>query len=66
MPTRFTTELRTAKRAIIAHGLAEHAGNRTQTARALGLTRSYLCRLIRELGLPRNPPAGPRRTDVTA
>jgi hypothetical protein len=35
-------------------------GNRTHTARALGLQRTYLLRLIRELGVAAPPPP-PRR-----
>ena len=37
-------------------------GNRTHTARALGLQRTYLLRLIRELGVAAPPPQPrPRR-----
>jgi len=39
-------------------------GNRTHTARALGLQRTYLLRLIRELGVAAPPPP-PRRRAAT-
>ena len=37
------------KRQLIATTLRDHAGNRTHAARALGLPRTYLVRLIRAL-----------------
>jgi DNA-binding NtrC family response regulator len=43
------------KRGLIASTLRRTAGNRTRAARILGLQRTYLARLIRDLGL-----AGPR------
>lgn len=36
------------KRRFLQHSLDAHGGNRTYTARALGLQRSYLIRLIRQ------------------
>ena len=39
------------KRGLIERALAEARGNRTRAARALGLQRTYLLRLIRELGV---------------
>ena len=39
------------KRQLIETTLREHAGNRTHAARALGLPRTYLVRLIRHLGV---------------
>jgi DNA-binding NtrC family response regulator len=39
------------KRGLIASALRRTGGNRTQAARALGLQRTYLARLIRDLGL---------------
>jgi transcriptional regulator with PAS, ATPase and Fis domain len=45
----FGEELRQAKRAILRHYLDAHQENRTRAARALGIERTYLCRLIREL-----------------
>ncbi len=40
-----------AKVKILREALRKHHGNRTHTARALGLQRSYLIRLIRRLGV---------------
>ncbi len=42
------------KRQFLTHMLAAHGGNRTATARTLGLQRSYLIRLIRQYGLGRS------------
>ena len=39
------------KREFLSRMLAAHGGNRTWTARAIGLQRTYLLRLIREFGL---------------
>ena len=50
------------KREWLAEALVAHGGNRTQTARALGLQRTFLLRLIRELGLAERVPA-PCRTN---
>ncbi len=45
------------KRGLIASTLRRTSGNRTQAARLLGLQRTYLARLIRDLGLgPAAPP----------
>jgi DNA-binding NtrC family response regulator len=48
------------KRRLIEATLHEMRGNRTHTARALGLQRTYLLRLIRDLGVaaPPAPPPG--------
>jgi DNA-binding NtrC family response regulator len=51
------------KRRLIEATLFQLGGNRTRTARALGLQRTYLLRLIREFGVNvphREPP--PRRS----
>jgi DNA-binding NtrC family response regulator len=48
------------KRELLAKALTAQGGNRTRTARALGLQRTYLLRLIREYGLAELIPA-PRR-----
>jgi DNA-binding NtrC family response regulator len=48
------------KRRLIEATLARAHGNRTHAARALGLQRTYLLRLIRELGVTAPPPP-PRR-----
>jgi len=51
------------KRRLIEATLEQMRGNRTHTARVLGLQRTYLLRLIRELGVAAPPPS-PRRRDV--
>jgi DNA-binding NtrC family response regulator len=55
------------KRRLIEATLFQLGGNRTRTARALGLQRTYLLRLIREFGVNvphREPP--PRRVAPAA
>src|SRR5437660_9853009 len=49
------------KRRLIETTLHETRGNRTHAARALGLQRTYLLRLIRDLGVAAPPPAAPGR-----
>jgi DNA-binding NtrC family response regulator len=49
------------KRRLIEATLHQMSGNRTHTARALGLQRTYLLRLIRELGVSAPPPPMRRR-----
>jgi DNA-binding NtrC family response regulator len=49
------------KRRSIETTLREARGNRTHAARALGLQRTYLLRLIRELGVVAPPPPGRQR-----
>ena len=44
------------KRRLIEASLHRTHGNRTHAARALGLQRTYLLRLIRELGVVAPPP----------
>ncbi len=53
------------KRRLIEATLTQAGGNRTRAARALGLQRTYLLRLIREFEV-RVPPAAmaPRRGDT--
>jgi DNA-binding NtrC family response regulator len=48
------------KRRLIEHALRAAAGNRTHAARVLGLQRTYLLRLIRDLRVAAPPPP-PRR-----
>lgn len=48
------------KRRLIEATLHQVQGNRTHAARALGLQRTYLLRLIRDLGVAAPPPP-PRR-----
>ncbi|PYN39577.1 MAG: hypothetical protein DMD98_00070 [Candidatus Rokuibacteriota bacterium] len=49
------------KRRLIEATLHQVSGNRTHAARALGLQRTYLLRLIRELGVVAPPPPARRR-----
>jgi DNA-binding NtrC family response regulator len=49
------------KRRLIEATLHQVKGNRTHAARALGLQRTYLLRLIRELAVPAPPPPERRR-----
>ncbi len=49
------------KRRLIETTLRQAQGNRTHAARALGLQRTYLLRLIRDLGVTAPPPPPLRR-----
>ncbi|MGH7375104.1 MAG: helix-turn-helix domain-containing protein [Candidatus Rokuibacteriota bacterium] len=55
------------KRRLIEATLTQSGGNRTRAARALGLQRTYLLRLMREFEI-RVPPAPlpPRRGEASA
>ena len=48
---RFHQEVEAAKIRILREWLRRHHGNRTHTALALGVQRTYLLRLIRKLRL---------------
>ena len=50
--------VRRFKRALVERALAQSHGNRTHAARALGLQRTYLLRLIHDLDV-QAPPARP-------
>src|SRR5256712_9625419 len=50
------------KRRLIEATLRQVSGNRTHAARVLGLQRTYLLRLIRELGVAAPPPPARRRS----
>jgi DNA-binding NtrC family response regulator len=50
------------KRRLIEATLLQAQGNRTHAARALGLQRTYLLRLIRDLGVAAPPPPPRSRT----
>ena len=52
------------KRRLIEATLAQAGGNRTRAARALGLQRTYLLRLMREFQIHSPPSAPPRRSDA--
>ncbi len=54
----FHAALEDYKRGLIASALRRSAGNRTQAARMLGLQRTYLSRLVRDLGLAGPASAG--------
>jgi regulatory Fis family protein len=49
------------KRRLIEATLTQLGGNRTRAARALGLQRTYLLRLMREFEVRIPPPPGPWR-----
>ena len=49
------------KRRLIEATLTQSGGNRTHAARALGLQRTYLLRLMREFQVHIPPPPGPWR-----
>jgi len=49
------------KKRLIETTLYQVKGNRTHAARALGLQRTYLLRLIRELAISAPPPPARRR-----
>jgi DNA-binding NtrC family response regulator len=53
------------KRRLIEATLHQARGNRTHAARALGLQRTYLLRLIRELNVAAPPPPVRRRSVAT-
>ena len=60
----FSDAVRAFKRQLLEAQLQQSAGNRTQAARALGLQRTYLLRLIRDLGVTVPPRLGrPRVTE---
>ena len=48
--TSYRTAVIAFKRDLVEQTLAAHGGNRTHAARALGVPRTYLLRLIRRLG----------------
>ena len=57
-PVGFHGAVSEFKRRLIEATLCQWGGNRTRTARALGLQRTYLLRLMREFGV-NVPHAGP-------
>jgi DNA-binding NtrC family response regulator len=54
-------EVEDFKRDLIARTIIAHGGNRTHAAKALGLQRTYLLRLIREFSLNVPPPTRAHR-----
>ena len=51
-PATWHVAIAAFKRALIERALADAGGNRTRAARSLGLQRTYLLRLMREMGVP--------------
>ena len=60
-PVTWHAAIAVFKRALIERALADAGGNRTRAARSLGLQRTYLLRLMREMGVPTAPPMPARR-----
>ena len=56
-PLGFRGAVEEFKRRLIEAALRQSGGNRTRAARCLGLQRTYLLRLIRDLGVSAPPPA---------
>ena len=55
MPVTYRALVHAFKAAVVRHMLAAHRGNRTQTARALGMQRENLMRLIKRYGIGKEP-----------
>ncbi|MBI2154835.1 MAG: hypothetical protein HYU24_14210 [Candidatus Rokubacteria bacterium] len=55
-PLGFRGAVEEFKRRLIETALRQAGGNRTRAARGLGLQRTYLLRLIRDLGVAAPPP----------
>lgn len=60
-PNGFHGAVSEFKRRLIEATLTQSGGNRTHAARALGLQRTYLLRLMREFEVHIPPPPGPWR-----
>jgi len=60
-PNGFHGAVSEFKRRLIEATLTQAGGNRTRAARALGLQRTYLLRLMREFEVRIPPPPGPWR-----
>ena len=60
-PVGFHGAVSDFKRRLIEATLSQAGGNRTHAARALGLQRTYLLRLMREFEVHIPPPPGPWR-----
>jgi DNA-binding NtrC family response regulator len=60
-PNGFHGAVSEFKRRLIEATLTQTGGNRTRAARALGLQRTYLLRLMREFEVHIPPPPGPWR-----
>lgn len=68
-PLGFRGAVEEFKRRLIETALRQAGGNRTHAARGLGLQRTYLLRLIRDLAVSAPPPPNgsrpPRRKALT-
>ena len=66
----FSAAVRQFKRQLLASALDRAKGNRTHAAQALGLPRTYLLRLLRDLAVDAAPspfsPDGRRRARAAA
>lgn len=61
----YRDQVRAYKRSLVEHAIARAGGNHAQAAKALGVGRTYLVRLMHDLGLPVRAPAKPgQRTRV--
>src|SRR6202521_3281066 len=65
-PNGFHGAVSEFKRRLIEATLTQSGGNRTRAARALGLQRTYLLRLMREFEVRIPPPPGPWRRSPDA
>ena len=59
---RYHETVRQFKRRLLAHTLLAYGGNRTHSARALGLQRTYFVRLLRQLKVDAPRPGSRRRS----
>jgi hypothetical protein len=59
-PATWHAAIAAFKRALIERAIAAAGGNRTRAARSLSLQRTYLLRLMREMGVPASMPAPAR------
>ncbi|MBK7875679.1 MAG: sigma-54-dependent Fis family transcriptional regulator [Planctomycetes bacterium] len=50
-PTSFHGQVEAFRKQVLKEALARHGGNQTRAAEALGLQRTYLARLIKQLGI---------------
>lgn len=64
-PQRYHDAVTALKRRLIEDALRRCGGNRTAAAEELGLQRSYLYRLMKDLGV-QAPPAKPRKRSEQA
>jgi len=62
----FSAPVADAKRQVLVEALLAHHGNRTDTARALGMSRQWLLKLIHELSITIPSNVQGRRRKVSA